>query len=77
VLADEPTASLDDENATLAIELLLATCTDSTLVVATHDPRLIQRFSAVASMATLDAASFDTTHPGAANREAAGAAASS
>lgn len=56
VLADEPTASLDDENAARVIELLLETCTDSTLVVATHDTRLLQRFSAVTNMAGLDAA---------------------
>jgi putative ABC transport system ATP-binding protein len=56
VLADEPTASLDDENAALVIELLLETCRDSTLVVATHDTRLTRRFSAVTNMAGLDAA---------------------
>jgi putative ABC transport system ATP-binding protein len=76
VLADEPTASLDDENATLVIELLLETCTDSTLVVATHDTRLIQRFSAVANMAGLDVDGFGAARPGAADREAAGAPAS-
>jgi putative ABC transport system ATP-binding protein len=76
VLADEPTASLDDENATLVIELLLETCRGSTLVVATHDTRLIQRFSAVANMAGLDGGSFDAAPPGAADREAAGASAS-
>jgi putative ABC transport system ATP-binding protein len=75
VLADEPTASLDDENAALVIELLLETCKDSTLVVATHDTRLIQRFSAVTNMARLQAAGFDTACPNAAERDASGAAA--
>lgn len=41
VLADEPTASLDDEAAALTIELLVATAREhgATLVVASHDPR--------------------------------------
>jgi putative ABC transport system ATP-binding protein len=53
VLADEPTASLDDDNAAAAIELLLATCAQSTLVVVTHDPRLICRFPRPTDMAEL------------------------
>ena len=42
ILADEPTASLDDEAASLAIELLLssATACGATLVVASHDARV-------------------------------------
>jgi putative ABC transport system ATP-binding protein len=75
VLADEPTASLDDENAALVIELLLETCTDSTLIVATHDTRLIQRFSAVTSMAGLDSAVLTPALSATAERDAAGAAA--
>jgi putative ABC transport system ATP-binding protein len=53
VLADEPTASLDDDNARAAIELLLDTCKASTLIVASHDPRLIERFSDVRALAAL------------------------
>jgi putative ABC transport system ATP-binding protein len=53
LLADEPTASLDDENAAAALDLLLATSADSTLLVASHDPRLIARFSAVQPLASL------------------------
>jgi putative ABC transport system ATP-binding protein len=53
VLADEPTASLDDANADAAIELLLGTCAQSTLVVVTHDPRLIRRFPTPTDMAEL------------------------
>jgi putative ABC transport system ATP-binding protein len=42
ILADEPTASLDDESAADAIGLLLATAQtrDATLVIATHDARV-------------------------------------
>jgi putative ABC transport system ATP-binding protein len=53
VLADEPTASLDDENASAAIELLLEACQDSTLIVVTHDARLQGRFDDVRSLAGL------------------------
>ena len=53
VLADEPTASLDDDNAALAIDLLLETCAKSTLLVATHDARLIRRFPATTHLAEL------------------------
>jgi ABC-type lipoprotein export system ATPase subunit len=53
VLADEPTASLDDENAAAAIELLLDACRESTLIVATHDPRLASRLSTVRPMREL------------------------
>jgi putative ABC transport system ATP-binding protein len=42
LLADEPTASLDDEAATQAVGLLLATAArhGATLVIATHDARV-------------------------------------
>jgi len=53
VLADEPTASLDDENARAAIDLLLDSCQNSTLIVASHDARLLQRFERVCSLAEL------------------------
>jgi ABC-type lipoprotein export system ATPase subunit len=57
VLADEPTASLDDDNASAAIDLLLETCARSTLVVVTHDPRVIRRFPEPTDMAELSAPS--------------------
>jgi putative ABC transport system ATP-binding protein len=57
VLADEPTASLDDDNANAAIDLLLETCARSTLLVVTHDPRLIRRFPTPTDMTELGAAS--------------------
>lgn len=40
ILADEPTGSLDDENATLALDLLVERCRalGSALVLVTHDP---------------------------------------
>ena len=42
ILADEPTASLDDEAAVAAVQLLDATAerTGATLVIATHDSRI-------------------------------------
>lgn len=42
ILADEPTASLDDRNATIVAELLLKAAAESqaALIVATHDQRL-------------------------------------
>jgi putative ABC transport system ATP-binding protein len=42
ILADEPTASLDDEAATAALGLLQASAarTGATLVIATHDSRV-------------------------------------
>ncbi len=42
ILADEPTASLDDDSASAALSLLLATAgrLNATLVVATHDSRV-------------------------------------
>ena len=44
ILADEPTASLDDEAAQAALALLQATATraGATLVIATHDSRVAQ-----------------------------------
>jgi ABC-type lipoprotein export system ATPase subunit len=53
VLADEPTASLDDGNASAAIDLLLETCRQSTLLVASHDQRLLDRFQNVVALAGL------------------------
>ncbi len=53
LLADEPTASLDDENARAAIDVLFDTCRSSTLIVASHDARLIERFEFVQPLAAL------------------------
>jgi putative ABC transport system ATP-binding protein len=49
-LADEPTASLDDESAAAAMALLLggAQRSGATLVVATHDDRASQALRAAA-----------------------------
>ena len=45
LLADEPSASLDDANTTQMLALLLQAATEqeATLVVATHDARLVQK----------------------------------
>jgi putative ABC transport system ATP-binding protein len=49
VLADEPTASLDEENGARVMELLCELCGEggSTLLVVTHDPRLLARLPVV------------------------------
>ena len=49
ILADEPTASLDDEASTSALSLLCATAErlKATLVIATHDARVKKHFEAV------------------------------
>lgn len=47
ILADEPTSALDDANCEKALALLLgqAAATGATLVVATHDNRIRERFA--------------------------------
>jgi ABC-type lipoprotein export system ATPase subunit len=53
ILADEPTSSLDDHNAELVLEALLEAAENScgpgkgTLIISTHDQRLVSRFSRV------------------------------
>ena len=49
ILTDEPTASLDDDAASAALDLLLATAArlTATLVIATHDSRVKQHLDAV------------------------------
>lgn len=49
LLADEPTSSLDDDNARAAADLLLgaARLHGATLIVATHDARVLDRFARV------------------------------
>lgn len=48
LLADEPTASLDDESAQAALDLLTGCAADTgaTLVIATHDARVLQALPA-------------------------------
>ena len=47
ILADEPTAALDDANAEKAVSLLVAQAAacGATLVVSTHDRRIVDRFT--------------------------------
>lgn len=47
VLADEPTASLDPENAAAAMDLIQQTCREknAALLCVSHDPAMAQRFS--------------------------------
>jgi len=49
ILADEPTASLDDDAASAALDLLLGTAArlNATLVIATHDSRIEKHLEAV------------------------------
>ncbi len=53
ILADEPTAALDDGNCQAAIELLFDQAREhgATLLVATHDPRIKSRFAHVRELA--------------------------
>lgn len=52
LLADEPTASLDDDRAQTVADLLVreATAVGATLVVATHDRRIADRFDRVLAL---------------------------
>jgi len=47
ILADEPTSALDDANCEATLDLLFAQAAEcgATLVVATHDKRIVPRFS--------------------------------
>ena len=49
ILADEPTAALDDENCEAAIDLLFTQAAEhgATLLVATHDARIKARFNQI------------------------------
>lgn len=55
VLADEPTASLDPENAETAMELIQNACRDSgaALLCVSHDPAMAERFSRRTSLDAL------------------------
>jgi ABC-type lipoprotein export system ATPase subunit len=52
VLADEPTAALDEQSSQAVMDLLQESCLRSgaTLVVASHDPALTHRFDRVANL---------------------------
>lgn len=54
ILADEPTSALDDANCAAAIDLLFAQANANyaTLIVATHDERIKQRFARVVLLGT-------------------------
>lgn len=58
VLADEPTASLDPENAVAAMDLIQNACRErnAALLCTSHDPRTADRFSRRASLDELAAA---------------------
>jgi ABC-type Mn2+/Zn2+ transport system ATPase subunit len=55
ILADEPTASLDDAAAAVAAQLLQksAQASSATLVIASHDARILQFFAAAENTAVL------------------------
>lgn len=57
VLADEPTASLDPENAARAIELIQSACRErnAALLCVSHDPSVIERFETRHALAGLRA----------------------
>lgn len=52
VLADEPTASLDPENAQVAMELIQSICREknAALLCVSHDPSMCERFTRCASL---------------------------
>jgi len=62
VLADEPTASLDPANATVAMDLIQSGCRDvgAALLCVSHDPAMTERFERVETLEGL-AAADDTT----------------
>lgn len=59
VLADEPTASLDPENAAGALDLIQQVCREhnAALLCVSHDPNLTTRFDRCLDLATLNTAS--------------------
>ncbi|MEM9066416.1 MAG: ABC transporter ATP-binding protein [Planctomycetota bacterium] len=59
VLADEPTASLDPENAAVAVELLKEVCQEegASLLMVSHDPAMRERFGRVDELASINRAS--------------------
>jgi putative ABC transport system ATP-binding protein len=63
VLADEPTASLDPENAAAAMDLIQQTCRDhnAALLCTSHDPTLIDRFEDRVAIEKLSADAMEAT----------------
>jgi ABC-type phosphate/phosphonate transport system ATPase subunit len=57
VLADEPTASLDPENAATAMDLIQVACKEkgAALLCTSHDPSMAGRFGRRASLVELTA----------------------
>lgn len=55
VLADEPTASLDPENAVIAMDLIQEVCREknAALLCVSHDPSMKSRFARTATLASL------------------------
>ncbi len=53
ILADEPTEHLDEETAQTVIDGLFSLAQGRTLIVATHDPRIMQRVGRVIDVGTL------------------------
>ncbi|BEM85515.1 ABC transporter ATP-binding protein (plasmid) [Serratia marcescens] len=51
ILLDEPTANLDEQNALLTFNALLAS--DKTIVISTHDTKILSRFDSVINLDTL------------------------
>jgi len=51
ILADEPTSSLDQANAETVMEALREASRGKTMVVVSHDPRILARFDAVENFA--------------------------
>lgn len=58
VLADEPTASLDPENAKIAVDLLQRVCAHhgAALLCVSHDPAMVSRFARVERLGELASA---------------------
>lgn len=52
ILADEPTAALDEASSHAVMDLLQTTCQqeNAILIVASHDPMLVQRFGIIADL---------------------------
>jgi ABC-type lipoprotein export system ATPase subunit len=62
VLADEPTANLDDAGAARALDLLMEVVAErgATLVLVTHDSRVRARFDSVLELSDINRASTET-----------------
>ena len=58
ILADEPTASLDPENAAIALDLIQKVCRDhnAAMLAVSHDPTLVARFDRSLDLAELNQA---------------------